>query len=145
MSGRSGYRKSDHPRLGRFPKPRTKRVRGETKPDWRLSFALPHPQCGFVREGATRVIGVTVAKGIVEARGGDRDWVLSQAAQFLGTIAGGMEIKTSATLERLDEPAASNAPGGGRYKATRDLVYVPGASVVFLHPLKGPIIFSVVK
>ncbi len=111
-------------------------------PDWRLTFFAPV----FVTPGPTGIIGVTVTLPgpMVEARGKNRDWVLQQAATFLGAVTRGTEFKTQATLERYDEPIAGMDPGGGgRYRTTRDLVYVPGASVVFLHPLKGPLIFPV--
>lgn len=122
------------------------RTKPQDMPDWRLSFILPDAIAFSVADGPTAISGVTVSRighvVQVEARGKNRDWVLQQASTFLGTIAGGLERKLTATLERGDEPAqTSGAPAHGRYKATREMVYVPGASVVFLHPLKGALVY----
>lgn len=143
MSGRSRYRKSHHPLLGRIGKPRTTRAPSTAPMEWRLWFLAPADL--LLAPGPTGVVGVTVtAPGPqVEARGSNRDWVLQQVANFLGRVAKDREFKAQATLERLDWPASSEAPGGGHYKTTRELVYVPVPSAVFLHPLKGALIFPV--
>lgn len=123
-----------------------KRLPPDQMPDWRLTFLMPASIAFSVSPGPTGVLGVTVLLPgpMVEARGKNRDWVLQQASTYLGQVAGGVEIKTEATLERGDDPPATeDAPAHGKAKYTREMVYVPGASVVFLHPAKGALVFPV--
>ncbi|MGE0751845.1 MAG: hypothetical protein AB7F39_06710 [Variibacter sp.] len=139
MSGRSGYRKTD------------RKIRHRTAPhempDWILRFSLPTAIAAFISPGHSGVMGVTVLKdGRIEARGKDWQWVTQQACSFIGKVANGNELVVSAVLERGDSPpTTSGAPSHGRTERVRELVYVPGASVVLLHPisLKKPLVFKV--
>lgn len=97
MSGRSHYRKSHHPLLGRIGIRRPKRRRPDQMPEWRLTFGAPP----LVAPGPTGVIGVSVIDPgpMVEARGRNYDWLLGQVATFLSKIAIGGYI-AEALLER---------------------------------------------
>jgi len=137
MSGRSGYRKT------------SRRVRNRRQPhempDWRLSFMLPAKAIGVLPLPGQYVPGVEVMpSGMTVASGKDLDWVLKQAATFIGSVANGQEIITEATLER--GPQAPHTSGGETregIKRVREMVYVPGPSVVYLHRLKRALVVPV--
>ncbi len=135
----TGYRKTD--------RRRSKSVPAHLMPDYRLSFMLPASVLFAVSEGKAPIAGVSVLKGgMVEARGKNLDWVLKQAGEFIGSIANGQNLIITVTLERGDDPPlTTGAPARGRYKASREMVYVPGPSVVFLHQLKKVLVFPVTR
>lgn len=126
MSGRSGYRKTDRKVLNR-------RTPAEM-PDFVLRYQVPHNLMLSVAPGPTSVIGVKVVMPgpFVEVTGKNRDWVLEKAGEFLGAIAGGLVQEVTAILRRGDEPTQS-----------REMVYVPDASVVYMHKLKKVLVFKV--
>jgi len=148
MSGRVTWRREDGTKVTGYRKTdrrQAPRVPAHELPDFVLRYALP-PQVSFaVAPGEAGILGVTVLSGgIVEARGKNRDWVLKQAGEFLGQVANGQEMIVIATLERGESPPATpEAPGRGAYKLTREMVYVPGPSVVYLSPLKKALVFAV--
>jgi hypothetical protein len=74
-------------------------------PNWHLVINLPNQLAFAVSHHApTGVIGVVMrAPGIIEVRGNDRDWVLEQAAIFLGRIAGKQSITVLGVLNREGE------------------------------------------
>lgn len=123
----------------------SKSVPAHLMPDYRLTFMLPAAQGFAVAPGKTPIAGVTVLDGgMVEARGKNRDWVLKQAGEFIGSVANGQDMIISVTLTRDDNPPlTSGAPAKGGYRMTREMVYVPSASVVFLHQLKKALVFPV--
>lgn len=131
----TGYRKTDRRQAKAVPS------------EYRLTYLLPAALAFSTREGPTGFAGVTVLPGgMVESRGRNRDWVLQQGSQFLGQIGGGMTITVQATLERQpDPPLTSGAPAHGGSSTSREMIYVPGASVVFLHPLKRALVFQVAR
>lgn len=97
MSGRSGYRKGNHPLLGRFGVRRGPRTPAFLLPDWRLTFVIP-PAFSFVLPQGPfpGFIGVSVGDlGEINVVGKNRQWVLAQAASFL------KHIGRDAALRRL--------------------------------------------
>lgn len=146
MSGRSRYRKSDHPLLGRVAVRRAARTPPDAMPDWRASFVVPGALVLKVSPGmATGMVGVAVRPGpLVVVIGKQREWVLTQAARFFGSLAiGHPDLHVVVTMTRSCEPpATAEAPSRPGYNGSYDLIYVPERSVILQRPLDRPIVIA---
>lgn len=123
------------------------RTNPENIPDWVLRFLLPTALAFSVREGQTGVVGVrvTLPGPYVEARGRSQDWVLQQAADYLGKIAGGLEVRIEQAVLTRDAYPGPTEGGAWRpnVKRTLCMFYVPGPSVVIPRAMDPAIILSV--
>lgn len=107
MSGRSGFRKSHHPLLGRFGVRRGPRTPAYLLPDWTLSFVVPPSFTWHLPPGPVHgVIGATIgAAGLVEVRGKRKDWTIAQASLMWSKLCRDRPCsRVAATLARADEP-----------------------------------------
>jgi hypothetical protein len=107
VSGRSGFRKSHHPLLGRFGVRRAPRTPAHLLPDWRLSFTPPTSFTWHLAPGPfPGVIGATVSElGQIEIVGKRKDFVIAQAALAWSKLCRDRHCReVSAVLARGDEP-----------------------------------------
>ena len=116
-------------------------------PDWVLRFLLPGDVAFAVSPGPTPIIGVaiTVPGPFAEARGKNQEWVLGQAAKFIGAVAGDRELRiqdAKLTRDAYPRPNAE-APWYPNQKRTLCLIYAPRPSVIIPRALDPALILSV--
>jgi hypothetical protein len=125
----------------------SKSVPPDQMPDWVLRFLLPTNVAFSVAEGPTNVVGVAVVTPgpYVEVRGKNMEWVLRQAAVYLGVIAGSLELRIAhALLSRDAYPGPTpDAPWRPNAKRSLCLIHVPGPSVIIPRAHDPALIFPV--
>jgi hypothetical protein len=105
VSGRSGYRKSHHPLLGRFGVWRAPRTPAHLLPDWRLSFMPPTSFTWHLAPGPfPGVIGASVSElGQIEIVGKRKDFVIALARRHPGRCSrrhhGGDQVRLPHTRQ----------------------------------------------
>lgn len=124
----------------------SERTKPEDMPEYVVRFMLP-ADIGFaIAEGPTGVIGVSVTTPgpTVEVRGKDLDWVLRQAAEYLGKVANDREFTIPGRITRDAYPGPTEeGPLRPAIRVSCQLIYVPGASIVVPRRLDPPKIFPV--
>ncbi len=89
----------------------------------------------LVSPGPTGVIGVEVkaelGEHLVEVTGVGLEWVLRQAATYIGRVGGATERRLKFSI------------GRGAYRCAGWAIYIPGASVVFPRAVKKALVFAV--
>lgn len=140
-TGRRNPRRSRQDLMNAAP---PKAAPGET-PDYRLMFELPETIAFSVASGPTSVIGVSVGpRDIVEVIGKNRDWVLGQAAEYLGIVAGGQPHSIPGKLTRAAYPGPNpSAPWHPDVKLSVEIIYVPKPAVIVPRYLDRAMIFPV--
>lgn len=105
VSGRSGFRKSHHPLLGRYGVRRASRTPRHLLPFWKLTFVLPLSLDFFGITPGYVMAGVEVGElGFVTVTGKLKPWVEQQAIAAVRTLSPRWDGPISARLTRAAEP-----------------------------------------